>query len=174
MQSKEEEVEEYNPDLHWAYAPEDIVLRSLVVNGLDFTDLTIQDEEDLFGTGTVSIDGVPPPPPGPPGAPPPPPGMPGIPPPPPGLPPGAPPPPPGLPGAPPPPPGPPGVNTTDGGTKSKVKQLRWRRQQIQPVMEKKFGSFWTGLDKGDVPEEKFIELFTQKADKQKQVNKHNY
>ena len=170
-QTKEEEVEEYNPELDWAYAPTDIKLRELKINGLDFTDLTLKDEEDLFGRADAVDGGVPPPPPGPPGAPPPPPAIPGAPPPPPG----APPPPPGPPGAPPPPPGPPGAPPPPGGDpkggKSKVKQLRWRRQQIHAVSAKKFGSFWTDLEEVDVPEEKFIALFTQKTeDKIKQVH----
>ncbi len=175
-QTKEEETEEYNPELDWAYAPTDVKLRELKVNGLDFTDLTQQDEGDLFGR-TETVDGGIPPPPGLPGAPPPPPPIPGAPPPPPG----APPPPPGPPGAPPPPPGPPGAppltnglsstTTIDGKTgKSSVKQLRWRRTQIHQVSAKKFGSFWSDLEDVDVPQEKFIALFTQNTeDKQKQV-----
>ena len=159
-------MEEYNPELDWAYAPTDIKLRELKINGLDFSDLTFQDEEDLFGRANSTDGGVPPPPPGPPGAPPPPPPPPGAPPPPPG-PPGAPPPPPGPPGAPPPPPGPPGAPPPPGDQKSgkgKVKQLRWRQQQINQVAAKKFGSFWTDLEAVDVPQDKFITLFTQKID----------
>ena len=93
-QTKEEEIEEYYPELEWAYAPTDIKLRDLLVNGLDFTDLTHQDEEELFTinapvqtNGDVPPPplGAPPPPPPPPGAPPPPPPPPGAPPPPPGM-----------------------------------------------------------------------------------------
>ena len=170
-QTKEEEVEEYNPDLDWAYAPTDIKLRELVVNSLDFTDLTSQDEEDLFGSGRVEIDGgVPPPPPGLPGVPPPPPSLPGAPPPPP-LPPGAPgpppPPPPGVPGPPPPPGASAGASPKTGG--KSVKQLRWRRQQIHQVSAKKFGCFWNELEEVDVPTEKFITLFTQKNEEKQKV-----
>ena len=111
----EEEQEEYFPELEWAYAPTDIRLRALKINDMDFTDLTLSDDEDVlndqappaFGPGGIpappSIPGAPPPPPPPPGAPPPPP-----------PPPGAPPPPPPLPGAPPPPPLPPGVPPPPG------------------------------------------------------------
>ena len=99
----EEEVEEYFPELEWAYAPTDIKLRDLVVNGMDFTDLTWDDEQDIFAApaGPPMTGGIPPPPPPPGGIPAPPP-PPGVPPPPGGAPP-PPPPPPGIPGAPPPP-----------------------------------------------------------------------
>ena len=111
---KEEEVEEYSPELDWAYAPSDIKLLPLCINSLDFTDLTAEDDKDALSVSppTMMGGGVPPPPggpPPPPGAPPlpggvpPPPPMPGAPPAPPPPPGGAPPPPP-MPGGPPPPP----------------------------------------------------------------------
>eukprot|EP00731_Ephydatia_muelleri_P026515 Em0018g615a len=98
-------------ELAWAYAPTDVKLGPLMVNSLDFTDLTEADEEDFLKDPPP--DGPPPPPGGAPPPPPPPfpgrlpPG--GVPPPPPPFPGGAPPPPPPPPGgAPPPPPPPPG------------------------------------------------------------------
>ena len=173
-------MEEYNPDLEWAYAPADIKLRDLIVNGMDFTDLTLEDEvEDSTDTGPPVMGGVPPLPPGapplPPGAPPPPPGAPppppGAPPPPPGA--GAPPPPPGAPplppGAPPPPPGAPSPPET-AATRRDVKKLRWRQQNIHLPSVNKYGCFWKGMEKVDVPQEKFLELFTQVEQIKKNVS----
>ena len=132
-------------ELAWAYAPSDVKLGPLVVNSLDFTDLTEADEEDFLKDpppsgpppppggapppppppfpGRLPPGGVPPPPPLPGGAPPPPPPPPppgGAPPPPPPPPPGGAPPPPPLPpgGAPPPPPPPPGVPGLPNGLTS--------------------------------------------------------
>ena len=97
-------------ELAWAYAPTDVKLGPLVVNSLDFTDLTEADEEDFLKD--LPPDGPPPPSGGVPPQPPPPfprrlpPG--GVPPPPPPFPGGAPPPPPPPPGGAPPPPPPSG------------------------------------------------------------------
>lgn len=118
---KEEEIEEYLPELEWAYAPTDIKLRQLIVNDMDFTELTSDDEIDVIealstpSLVTTTANGAPPPPPPPPGAPPPPPPLPGgapPPPPPPPPPPGAPP----IPGGAPPPPPPPGGSLTLNNT----------------------------------------------------------
>ena len=89
--------------LEWAYAPTEIRKLPLLVNTLDFRDLTDADDKDpleVLVPPAATTGGPPPPPPGGVPAPPPPPG--GLP-----LPPGGPPPPPG--GPPPPPPGLPGI-----------------------------------------------------------------
>ena len=151
-----------------------VLCSNLKVNGLDFTDLTDADEEDLLKPPPAPTfsGGIPPPPPGPPGAPPPPPGPPGAPPPPPGPPvapppppgpPGAPPPPPGPPGAPPPPPGPPALPGGSGPQKVNLKKLNWRQQRLLPMaIERCGGAIWRDLPKVNVPQDTFTHLFQQR------------
>ena len=56
-----------------------------------------------------------------------------------------------------------------GGQKKSVKQLRWRRQNINPATSSKHGNFWADIEKISIPEEKFLELFAQTEQKAPKV-----
>ena len=54
-----------------------------------------------------------------------------------------------------------------GTEKRDIKQLRWRRQNLLPTSVNRYGSFWKDIKKVDVPQDKFLELFAQKAERNK-------
>ena len=132
--------------------------RSLVINGLDFTDLHEEDDNDIMEIRYHDSAGPPPPPPVPGGVPPPPPPPPGGAPPPPPLPGGAPPPPP-MPGVPPPPSAPQGPSQAD---KKKLVRLFWKEVKNSPLINGVNKTIWGAIDPVDIDTKKLEHLFETK------------
>ena len=132
--------------------------RSLVINGLDFTDLHEEDDKDIMDIRHHNTGGPPPPPPVPGGVPPPPlpPG--GVPPPPPPFP-GGPPPPP-MPGAPPPPPSAP--QPPSQADKKKLVRLFWKEVKNSPLINGINKTIWGSIDPVDIDTKKLEHLFETK------------
>ena len=134
--------------------------RSLVINGLDFTDLHEDDDKDIMEIRHHDTGGPPPPPPVPGGVPPPPPPPGGVPPPPPSFPGGAPPPPPPMPGAPPPPPSAP--QPPSQADKKKLVRLFWKEVKNSPLINGINKTIWGSIDPVDIDTKKLEHLFETK------------
>jgi hypothetical protein len=171
-----------------------VLSRRLVVQDLNFEELTERDDANIMGIGGARAGFPPPPPPmmngtGPP--PPPPPMMGGGPPPPPPPPPmgGAPPPPPFLPRGmgppPPPPPAPMNRGGMDGASPTKAQpinkgvktiRLHWREAapNMMPMGPGADDSLWTSLNKVKIDTDKLAQLFELKHTEVKiKVNNHH-
>ena len=136
--------------------------RSLVINGLDFSDLHEEDDKDIMEIRHHDTGGAPPPPPIPGGVPPPPPPPGGVPPPPP-FPGGAPPPPP-MPGVPPPPPSvpqPPSASQPQAD-KKKLVRLFWKEVKNSPLINGINKTIWGSIDPVDIDTKKLEHLFETK------------
>ena len=148
------------------------VLRSrpLVINEYDFKDLTEEDDYETLvppskaSTGRSMVDGVPPPPPAPPGfgPPPPPPAPPGFgpPPPPPG---GMPPPPPPPGGMPPPPPPPGGGGLAKTSNNRKYVRLFWQEVKQIGLPQPMDKTIWNDVKPIDVDTKKLEHLFENRV-----------
>ena len=134
--------------------------RSLVINGLDFTDLEEEDDKDIMEIRHHTTDGAPPPPPVAGGVPPPPPPPGGVPPPPPPFPGGAPPPPP-MPGAAPPPP-PSTPQPPSNADKKKLVRLFWKEVKNSPLINGINKTIWGSIDPVDIDTKKLEHLFETK------------
>ncbi|CAB3995872.1 FH1 FH2 domain-containing 3 isoform X3 [Paramuricea clavata] len=143
--------------------------RSLVINGLDFTDLQDEDDKDIMEIRHHDTGGAPPPPPPiPGGVPPPPPPPPGGVPPPPPFPGGAgPPPPPPMPGIPPPPRS--ASKLPSQADKKKLVRLFWKEVKNSPLINGINKTIWGSIDPVDIDTKKLEHLFeTKHAMKAKQ------
>lgn len=141
--------------------------RSLVINGLDFTDLRDEDDKDILEVRHHDTGGAPPPPPPiPGGVPPPPPPPPGGVPPPPPFPGGAgPPPPPPMPGIPPPS----ASQLPSQADKKKLVRLFWKEVKNSPLINGINKTIWGSIDPVDIDTKKLEHLFeTKHAMKAKQ------
>ena len=69
-----------------------------------------------------------------------------------------------------------GEEVDSGTDRRRVKQLRWRRQNLNVMAQKRHGCFWNNLEMVEVPEEKYLKLFAQKMDapKKQAVSNHDY
>lgn len=133
--------------------------RSLVINGLDFSDLKEEDDKDIMDIRHHNTTGPPPPPPVPGGIPPPP-ALGGAPPPPP--PPGGAPPPPPLPGGVAPPPPPSAPQESSNAEKKKLVRLFWKEVKNSPLINGINKTIWGAIDPVDIDTKKLEHLFETK------------
>ena len=169
---KEEEYARKQQEIEWEKSVTS--KRSLVINGLDFTDLHEEDDNDIMEIRHHGTGGPPPPPPVPGGVPPPPPPPGGIPPPPPPFPGGAPPPPPPpMPGIPPPPPS--ALQAPSQADKKKLVRLFWKEVKNSPLINGINKTIWGSIDPVDIDTKKLEHLFeTKHAMKTKVVTFSEY